>query len=187
MNQIVAKNRIYTGDTTTHGGILNDGCENDTRNGSHRSVLVGHKFWCPQCHCWSEFTEGASNYTVHGRHRVLEGHRTSCGAAAIHQLGFNDTCEDATDNGLSSEISLFQDIRREARMNQSTKGEYAHRFHIRHDGESPVSYVVFKNGVLLDAGTARNNSFDAGTSVDVTTSQRENIYLAIQAPRPQLK
>lgn len=58
MSGMITKRTIWTGDTTSHGGTLHDGCKNDTYNNTHRAVLVGHKFWCPQCMCWSKFIEG---------------------------------------------------------------------------------------------------------------------------------
>ena len=100
MSGMITKRTIWTGDTTSHGGTLHDGCKNDTYNNTHRAVLVGHKFWCPQCMCWSKFIEGTPRYSVDGRYRVLEGHRASCGAFAIHRLDIPIICYDLRNKGI---------------------------------------------------------------------------------------
>lgn len=185
MSDMVNKNLIYTGDTTTHGGTLNDGFASSTRNGVHRCVAVGHGFWCPTCQCWSKFIEGASNFTVYGQARVLEGHRTSCGAAAIHRLGFNDTAVDSVGSGRSAEIIKFQEARAAAQANQG--GAYSHCFNVHNPTDHPLEFIVFKDGALLDVGISGKDLYGSGRSAKVNTHQGEKVYLAVKAPRPKLK
>lgn len=187
MSNMITKHTIWTGDTTSHGGTLHDGCEDDIYNYTHRAVLVGHKFWCPQCMCWSKFIEGTPRYSVHGRARVLEGHRTSCGAFAIHRLGIPDTCDDLPREGQSDHL-LSQNAKKAALANQQNPGDYSHQFSIFNSGKEPLGYVVFKQDSVLEMGTALNNQYSGpGTHTKVTTGNSEKVYVAMRAPKPLLK
>ncbi|TLU65895.1 PAAR domain-containing protein [Enterobacter sp. MF024] len=187
MSSMITKHTIWTGDTTSHGGTLHDGCENDTYNYTHRAVLVGHKFWCPQCMCWSKFVEGTSRYTVHGRARVLEGHRSSCGAFAVHRLGIPYTCDDLP-SGKQSEYVMASDAQKAALANQQSDGGYSHHFYINNSGSTPLGYVIFKQDAVLEIGAASKNKYSgSGTHTKVTTSMSEKVFVAMRAPKPLLK
>jgi uncharacterized Zn-binding protein involved in type VI secretion len=182
---MITRQCIWTGDTTTHGGNLNEGHPNMTYNNTNKAVLVGHKFWCPTCHCWSTFIEGSPRFTCYGVARVLEGHRTSCGAYAIHRLDIYDSVDDDTDT------SRFRDrdtqLEKQSAAKANSTGSYSHRFHISTQQEHPVGYIVFRNGSLLDIGTVAKSQYSSGTSASVFTSEADKVYLAVQAPKPLLK
>lgn len=181
---------IWTGDTTTHGGILTEGEPTNTwgeKNSSHNAVLVGHKFWCPTCQCWSKFIEGTNRYRVQGKQRVLEGHSTSCGTVAIHRLGFSYRIEETTESFAASKIRRRNQLRVQARKNQQTDGGYSHRFTINNHSHHPVEYLIYSDGNLLDIGTATKSKFSCRTSSVVNLSESKKIHLAIKAPRPALK
>lgn len=188
MTEWVTKSAIWTGDTTSHGGTLHDGIADDTYMNTNRAVLVGHKFWCPKCMCWSEFIEGCSRYSVHGRNRVLEGHKASCGAYAIHRQSIPYFIDDLAGTGKSGDIAKRNEARETAQSNQSKNGGYSHSFGILPPGEDPLGYVIFNKGNLLDIGTASKNSFSgSGSYAKVTTNASEAVYLAVKAPPPRLK
>lgn len=187
MRGMIAKHTIWTGDTTSHGGTLHDGCENDTYNNTHRAVLVGHKFWCPQCMCGSKFIEGTPRYSIHGRARVLEGYRASCGAFAIHRLDIPVTCYDLPSNEHREHL-LSQNAKKAALANQQINGEYSHQFSILNSGQEPLRYVIFKQDGMLEMGTAIKNDYSGpGIYTKVTTGNSEKIFVAMQAPKPLLK
>ncbi len=187
MSGMITKRTIWTGDTTSHGGTLHDGCKNDTYNNTHRAVLVGHKFWCPQCMCWSKFIEGTPRYSVDGRYRVLEGHRASCGAFAIHRLDIPIICYDLRNTGDNDHL-LSQDAKKAALANQQSNGDYSHQFSICNSGKEPLGYVIFKQDAVLEMGTALKKEYcGSGTNTKVTTGNNEKIYVAMRAPKPLLK
>ena len=179
----MSRKAIWTGDTTTHGGTLNDGFSNFTYSNRNKAVLVGHKFWCPKCHCWAEFIEGCSRQTVHGRRRVMEGHRTTCGATAIHTQGIQVTGQ--CDCG--SAVNKTQETGSQAVIKSQQSGDYAHTFSINNNSGNPIKYLIFNENTLLAMGTTALNTHGGNTVRNVKTEDRENIKIAFQAPRPLIK
>lgn len=172
---------IWTGDTTTHGGVLLDGIPNFTYNNRNKAVCVGHKFWCPKCFCWSQFVEGFHGFTIDGKARVLHGYRASCGAKAIHQVGIQDWCED--ERSPSTKKTIHDDIK-EARGNQSANGKFHHNFIIRHENIEPLNYIVFSETKLLDVGIASaKGEWNKSTTSKIRTDSSEKIMMAIKAPQ----
>ncbi|WP_456311246.1 PAAR domain-containing protein [Serratia proteamaculans] len=185
MSDMVSKRCIWTGDTTTHGGILTEGHPSCTYNNTNKAVLVGHRFWCPKCLCWSVFQEGCQRFTVFGSYRVLEGHRASCGATAIHQLGIQDWCDDgpSISSIIRTESIALQAL---ALSNQDSAGGYSHGFYINNPAPDPLGFIVFKKGCVLHAGSSPASDFYR-PPVKVLTSDSEKVYLAVRAPGPLLK
>lgn len=177
---------IWTGDTTSHGGTLHEGHAKYTYNNSNRAVLVGHKFWCPQCCCWSEFIEGCSKGNIFGAKRVMQGHRATCGATAIHTQGIHHTCECDCESAEARERTKDAESRQSARQNQE-EGGYSHTFSIHHHSEKPINYLVFSEQSLLDMGSAVLSPYSGATLTKIKTGESEKVYIALQAPKPLLK
>jgi len=177
---------IWTGDTTTHGGILNEGHVNFTFENKNRAVLVGHKFWCPKCLCWSTFIEGCLRQNVHGSLRVMQGHLATCGAMAIHTLGRSDVC--VCDCGSAAEKKREAEIEIRKAVHQNQKdGGYSHTFRIHHNEDISIKYLVFSDTTPLDMGTARMGLYGGSSPTKIKTEECKAINIAIQAPRPRLK
>lgn len=176
---------IWTGDTTTHGGVLLEGMSNFTYANKNRAVCVGHKFWCPQCFCWSVFVEGDPSFTIDGKARVLNGYKASCGALALHQLGIQDW---SRDDSRGSAKNTVRDEYNEARSNQSKKGKYFHTFSIINNSREGLKYMVFSGDMALDIGTASaKGGYIPSTISKITTDNSCEIQLAVQAPRLKYK
>jgi uncharacterized Zn-binding protein involved in type VI secretion len=175
---------IWTGDTTTHGGILAEGEPTYTYGNKASAVVLGHKFWCPKCLCWSIFVEGQSNYTIDGRARVLQGHKASCGAKAIHTQGFNYHIEGNTQGSVGSQRNDQEKRHSEINRNHQQNGEYYHSFHLTNVSNDPVGYIVFSEDKLLDSGqvVGKGNFLDL-TKSQICTDKDQVLKIAVQAPR----
>lgn len=83
---------ILVGDTTSHGGRVEEGCSTDTFDG-RALACVGHRVWCPKCKgsfaILPEASGGHSLPWIEGLNLAVEGMRTACGATLIaSQQGF---------------------------------------------------------------------------------------------------
>lgn len=83
---------ILVGDTTSHGGCVEEGCATDTFEG-RAIACVGHMVWCPKCKgSFAILPEGAGGHSlpwIEGLSLAVEGMRTACGATLIaSQQGF---------------------------------------------------------------------------------------------------
>ena len=76
-----SRNIVLAGDTTTHGGVVISGSQNDLVNGKSMA-RQGDEVCCPM-HGVVRIVEGDSSMMLDGRPVALEGHRTECGAALI--------------------------------------------------------------------------------------------------------
>ena len=75
------KSIILLGDTTTHGGAVITGSENDRVNG-RPIARMGDQVRCPR-HGVNPIIEGDTSTLLDGRPIALEGHRTRCGCVLI--------------------------------------------------------------------------------------------------------
>jgi len=83
---------ILVGDTTSHGGRVEEGCSTDTFDG-RALACVGHMVWCPKCKgSFAILPEGSGGHSlpwIEGLNLAVEGMRTACGATLIaSQQGF---------------------------------------------------------------------------------------------------
>ncbi|MDR0806495.1 MAG: PAAR domain-containing protein [Enterobacteriaceae bacterium] len=172
---------IATGDTTTHGGTLNEGVLNFSVMGKY-AVTVGHKFWCPKCRCWSTFIEGCNNFSIDGKARVLQGHRASCGATAIHTQNHNEWCEDNRESAESVAIRKRRELEDKILANRET-GNYSHQFIINNPTEEYVRYTVLSDTGEIQTGTISASNL---SSAKVQTANSKKVHLAITAPKPKV-
>jgi len=173
---------IWTGDTTTHGGVLVEGEPTFTYENKASAVLVGHKFWCPKCYCWSVFVEGEQSYTVDGRAKVLQGHKASCGASAIHTQGFHYHIG-TTGSSKSPQQQSTQVKANKIDKNKSS-GDYYHKFHINNRGNGSLNYVVLSDDNVLEQGSVSSiKDFAIGSTSHVRTDKPRKVTLAITPPR----
>lgn len=113
----------------------------------------------------------------------MEGHRTTCGATAIHSQGIHDTC---VCDCSSAESKTQEKDYHSVRKNQQS-GDYVHTFDILHNSENPIKYLIFTEDTLLDMGNIVLNTYGGKTLKTIRTEDKENIKVALQAPRPLIK
>ena len=78
---MTSRNLVLAGDTTTHGGVVMGGSQNDLVN-RRPMARQGDEVRCP-AHGVVRIVEGDSSTMLDGRPVALEGHRTECGAVLI--------------------------------------------------------------------------------------------------------
>jgi len=76
---------ILVGDTTTHGGKVITGADNNTVQ-DRPIARLGDEVDCP-LHGVNKIIEGEAGYGIGGRPVALEGHRTGCGSVLIGSIG----------------------------------------------------------------------------------------------------
>jgi len=75
---------IRVGDTTTHGGVVQEGFPGTNIHG-RQIAGIGHRVLCPKCEGVVTIAQGNPRYTVNGTPVAQQGMRTTCGATLIAQ------------------------------------------------------------------------------------------------------
>lgn len=130
---MTAKCVITVGDTTSHGGTVNEGFAEVTING--KSVAgVGHRGSCPRCKKEFVIVAGAQNVTMFGRNVALEGMKTSCGAVLIASQDLYKIDADTGSSGASFTASSMAPAAGQASGTSGTaspaKITFDQRFHV---------------------------------------------------------
>ena len=85
---------IRIGDSTSHGGTVNQGFAMLTVFGKN-AAGIGHRGYCPKCKREFAIIAGANNASYMGKAVALDGMQTSCGAKLIASQ-FQATVEDGS-------------------------------------------------------------------------------------------
>lgn len=172
---------ITTGDTTTHGGTLMEGEPSFVVMGKY-AVTIGHKFWCPQCKCWSIFIEGDRSFLIDGRARVLQGHKTSCGAIAIHTQNNHEWSVVDEDESAGKVRQSQQQITDPIAGNRED-GHYTHSFFIKNNAQENIAYTLLEEGVEIACDVATTANYASQKAVTVSAKK---VQIAISAPKPKI-